>query len=223
VSDLDPVQIRVLGCLLEKQQTTPDAYPLTLNALRLACNQSTNREPVVDYDEPAVRAALQQLGRRRWTRLTSSHSSRAPKYRHLLQEELGLGRDEQALLAVLLLRGPQTLGELKLRTERMHPFADLATVESTLERLTGRRLGHWLERRPGQKEARYTHSLGEDGGQSPQPAATPGAAAVEPREAGDGAASEDTGGDLSIEVAALRRDVEALRDEVARLRRRLEG
>jgi uncharacterized protein YceH (UPF0502 family) len=105
----------------------------------------------------------------------------------------------------------------------MHPFADLATVESTHKRLTGRRLGHWLERRPGQKEARYMHSLGEDGGQSPQPAATPGAAAVEPHEAGDGAASEDTGGDLPTEMAALRRDVEALRDEVARLRRRLEG
>src|SRR4051794_9495410 len=150
--DADAVEIRILGCLLEKQQTTPDAYPLTLNALRLACNQATNRDPVVDYDQPAIQDALAQLARRRWTRLTSSHSSRAPKYRHLLSEELGLGPDEQALLSVLLLRGPQTLGELKQRTERMHRFASLDEVQEVLERLTGRDLGAWLERRPGQKE-----------------------------------------------------------------------
>src|SRR5215207_3556109 len=112
----DAVEIRILGCLLEKQRTTPDAYPLSLNALRLACNQATNREPVVDYDESALRDALQRLYRRGWTRLASGHGSRAAKYRHLLDEALGLDRDELALLAVLMLRGPQTPGELKQRS-----------------------------------------------------------------------------------------------------------
>ena len=132
MSDLDAVEVRVLGCLLEKQQTTPDAYPLTLNSLRLACNQTTNRQPVVDYDEAQIREALQRLGRRRWTRLASGAGSRAPKYRHLIDEAIGLRPDEQAVLAVLLLRGPQTLGELKQRTERMHSFADLPAVEDVL-------------------------------------------------------------------------------------------
>src|SRR6185369_3754146 len=124
--DPDAVEIRVLGCLIEKQRTTPDAYPLSLNALRLACNQSTNRDPVVDYDEDAIRDALQHLYRRGWTRLTSGHGSRAAKYRHLLDEALGLRRDEIAILAVLMLRGPQTPGELKQRVERLQHFDDLA-------------------------------------------------------------------------------------------------
>src|SRR5687767_3258461 len=162
VKELDSVQVRVLGCLLEKQQTTPDAYPLTLNSLRLACNQSTNRDPVVDYDEATVREAAQRLGRRGWTRMASYHGSRSAKYRHLLDDALGLAPDERALLCVLMLRGPQTLGELKQRSERLHDFADLASVENALERLAARELGRWLERRPGQKEARYTHLLEEE-------------------------------------------------------------
>src|ERR687891_2003919 len=105
--DVDPVEIRVLGCLIEKQRTTPDAYPLSLNSLRLACNQSTNRDPIVDYDEPTIKAALERLGRRGWTRLASGPGSRAIKYRHLLGEALGLDDAELALLAVLMLRGPQ--------------------------------------------------------------------------------------------------------------------
>ena len=153
----------MLGCLLEKQQTTPDAYPLTLNSLRLACNQSTNRDPVVDYDEATVREAAQRLGKRGWSRLASYHGSRSAKYRHLLDDALGLAPDERALLCVLMLRGPQTLGELKQRTERLHAFPDLASVEDALERLTARELGRWLERRPGQKEARYGHLLEDDG------------------------------------------------------------
>ena len=152
----------MLGCLLEKQQTTPDAYPLTLNSLRLACNQSTNRDPVVDYDEATVREAAQRLGKRGWSRLTSYHGSRSAKYRHLLDDALGLAPDERALLCVLMLRGPQTLGELKQRSERLHAFPDLASVEDALERLTARELGRWLERRPGQKEARYGHLLQDD-------------------------------------------------------------
>ena len=126
MESLDAVEIRVLGCLLEKQQTTPDAYPLTLNSLRLACNQSTNRDPVVDYDEATVREAAQRLGKRGWARMASYHGSRSAKYRHLLDDALGLAPDERALLCVLMLRGPQTLGELKQRSERLHAFADLA-------------------------------------------------------------------------------------------------
>ena len=156
------MQIRVLGCLLEKQQTTPDAYPLTLNSLRLACNQSTSRDPVVDYDEATVRDAAQRLGQRGWARLASYHGSRSTKYRQLFDEALGLSPDERGLLCVLMLRGPQTLGELKQRSEKLHTFADLAAVEDTLDRLTARELGRWLERRPGQKEARYTHLLEVD-------------------------------------------------------------
>ncbi|HZO50500.1 MAG TPA: DUF480 domain-containing protein, partial [Gaiellaceae bacterium] len=113
--DLDEVELRVLGCLIEKQRTTPGAYPLSLNALRLACNQTTNRDPVVDYDEPTIRAALERLARRGWARLASGAGSRAAKYRHLLDDALGLPGAELALLAVLVLRGPQTPGELKLR------------------------------------------------------------------------------------------------------------
>src|SRR5436190_3461879 len=157
MSELDSVQIRVLGCLLEKQQTTPDAYPLTLNSLRLACNQTTSRDPVVDYDEATVREAAQRLGQRGLARLASYHGSRSTKYRHLVNEALGLSPAEQALLCVLMLRGPQTLGELKQRSEKLHRFAGLSGVEEALDQLTSRELGRWLDRRPGQKEARYTH------------------------------------------------------------------
>jgi uncharacterized protein YceH (UPF0502 family) len=158
--DLTDPEIRVLGCLLEKQRMTPDAYPLTLNALRAACNQSTNRDPVVNYDESVLRDALARLGHRRWTRLASYHGSRASKYRHLLDEALGIRPDEQAVLAVLMLRGPQTPGELRQRAERMHQFATAEELDATVERLAERELVVRLERRPGQKEARYAHLLG---------------------------------------------------------------
>jgi uncharacterized protein YceH (UPF0502 family) len=169
--DLSAPEIRVLGCLLEKQRTTPDAYPLSLNALRLACNQATNRDPVTEYDEATIRDALHRLSRRRWTRLASGAGSRAPKYRHLLDEALGLPEDELAVLCVLMLRGPQTPGELKQRTERLHPLADLSAVLDALERLIGRELAERLPRRPGQKEERYTHLLGDDEAQPGTPAA----------------------------------------------------
>src|SRR5204863_3294697 len=107
--DADPVELRVLGCLIEKQRTTPDQYPLSLNALRLACNQTTNRDPVVDYDERTIKAALERMSIRGWTRFASGASSRALKYRHLLDEALSLSAPELSLLAVLMLRGPQTL------------------------------------------------------------------------------------------------------------------
>src|SRR5919202_1281019 len=130
--DADPVEIRVLGCLIEKQRTTPDAYPLSVNALRAACNQTTNREPVVSYDEGEIRAALDRLSHRGWARLASGPGSRAVKYRHLLDEALGLTGPELSLLAVLMLRGPQTPGELRTRTERLHSFASAESLHETL-------------------------------------------------------------------------------------------
>ena len=172
--DADPAEIRVLGCLLEKQRTTPEQYPLTLNSLRLAANQATNRDPVVDYDEETIRDALQRLWRKEWARLASGQGSRSVKYRQLVQETLGLVDDEISILCVLMLRGPQTPGELKQRTDRLHPFAALAEVEETLERLIGRELVMRLDRRPGQKEERYAQLLGGEvddlvGSEAPRP------------------------------------------------------
>jgi uncharacterized protein len=174
--DLSPAETRVLGCLLEKQRTTPDAYPLSLNALRLACNQSTNRDPIVDYDEALVRDALHRLERRGFTRLASGAGSRAAKYRHLLEEALPMEPGQQALMCALMLRGSQTPGELKLRTERMHVFGDLGAVRATLERLIERELVAREDRRPGQKEERYSQLLSADVGERddlPAPSARP--------------------------------------------------
>jgi uncharacterized protein len=210
VEVFDAVEIRVLGCLLEKQQTTPDAYPLTLNSLRLACNQATNRDPVVDYDEATVRDAAQRLSKRGWARFASYHGSRSVKYRHLLDDVLGLAPDERALLCVLMLRGPQTLGELKQRSERLHPFGDLRSVEEALDRLTAREIGRWLERRPGQKEARYAHLLEEDAeDRAPEEA---------PPMAPSASVSAPNPDDLAGEVARLRQELDTLRAEVAALR-----
>jgi uncharacterized protein len=169
----DAVEIRVLGCLIEKQRTTPDAYPLSLNALRLASNQSTNRDPVVDYDETQIRAALERLSDRGWARLASGRGSRAAKYRHLLDQALDLAADELSVLAVLMLRGPQTIGELKQRSDRLHSFASLDEVGETLDRLAQRELAARLPRRPGQKEDRYGQLLGEpnEAPVAPQPVA----------------------------------------------------
>jgi uncharacterized protein YceH (UPF0502 family) len=235
--DLSAPEIRVLGCLLEKQRTTPDAYPLSLNALRLACNQATNRDPVTEYDEAVIRDALHRLSRRRWARLASGAGSRAPKYRHLLDEALGLPEDELAVLCVLMLRGPQTPGELKQRTERLHPLADLSAVLGALERLIGRDLAERLPRRPGQKEERYTHLLGDDEAEPGAPAApvvhdepapawapadpgideAPGPPAPLPAPAA-APTPDPRVGRLEDEVAALRADLDALRASLDALR-----
>jgi uncharacterized protein YceH (UPF0502 family) len=207
--DLGPVEIRVLGCLIEKQRTTPDAYPLSLNALRLACNQSTNRDPVVQYDEETIRGALHRLGRRRFTRLASGHSSRAAKYRHLLDEELKLDREEQAVLAVLMLRGPQTPGELKQRTERMQPFASIEELNEVLTRLIDREFVAQLARRPGQKEERFMHRLSEDSDDAETQAAAAPAQIVPPPPRRD-----DRMDKLEREVAELREEIAALRAEL---------
>ena len=203
--DVEPVEIRVLGCLIEKQRTTPDQYPLSLNALRLACNQTTNRDPVVEYDEREIKAALERMSHRGWTRFASGAGSRALKYRHLLDEALSLSDAEISLLAVLMLRGAQTVGELKQRTERMHQFESLAAVTETLEGLSGRELVAKLERRPGQKEERWAQLLGGD---------TPDTAPVEP------VASEGAGDDP---VAAIEARLARLERAFEELSTRLDG
>jgi uncharacterized protein len=197
--DADAIELRVLGCLIEKQRTTPEAYPLSLNALRLACNQSTNRDPVVDYDEPTIRAALDRLAHRNWTRLASGAGSRAVKFRQLFEEALGLSDEQTALLCVLMLRGPQTPGELKQRTPRLHNFAGLDEIERVLEELIERELVSRLSRRPGQKEQRYEHLLGE------------GVAEAAPEETAESA----------DRLTEIERELRALRDEVAALRAEL--
>ena len=220
--DLSAPEARVLGCLLEKQRTTPEQYPLTLNALRLACNQATNRDPVTDYDEATVREAAQALGRRRLTRFTSGHGGRVAKYRHLMKDELGLSEDELAVLCVMLLRGPQTPGELKARTERLHPFPGLAEIEATIERLIERDLAVRLERRPGQKEQRYMHLLSADGEEAEvtSPAATPAASTAEvPARESAVPAPEPAAPDPMLEarVAELEAAVRDLREKLADL------
>jgi len=208
VLDLNPVEIRVLGCLIEKQRTTPDVYPLTLNALRLACNQSTNRDPVVDYDETAIRAALERLARRRYVRLASGHTTRATKYRHLLDDTLSLDGPQLSVLAVLMLRGAQTPGELRQRTERLHRFADHDELQSALDGLAGREFVQRLERRPGQKEQRYRLMI-EDGDEpAAAAAAEPAASAVAPEE---------------DRLTRLERELAELRDEVRELKAQLGG
>jgi uncharacterized protein YceH (UPF0502 family) len=159
---LGPVELRVLGCLIEKQRTTPEQYPLTLNSLRLACNQATNRDPVVDYDEEQVREAVQHLGRIGWSRLATGPGSRVAKYRHLFDEALTLDVAETAILALLMLRGAQTAAELKTRAERLRRFADVEEVTAALGRLDEKELAQLLPRRPGQREERWMHLLGDE-------------------------------------------------------------
>jgi hypothetical protein len=166
-AELTDVEQRVLGCLIEKRWTTPDQYPLSLNALRLACNQSTNRDPVTDYGEGQVRDAAQRLSKYGLARLASGAGSRATKYRHLAEEGLGLDREQLAVLAVLLLRGPQTPGELKIRSDRMAHLASLDDVERVLRELGEKGFAERLGRRPGQKEDRFRQLLGGDGSGDP--------------------------------------------------------
>jgi uncharacterized protein len=207
IAELTPPEQRVLGCLIEKRWTTPDQYPLSLNALRLACNQSTNRDPVTDYDDATVREAAQRLSRYGLARLTTGHGSRAAKYRHLAEEALDLGRDQLAILSVLLLRGPQTPGELKSRSERMAPLGSLDDVERVLGTLAEHDYVVRLERRPGQKEDRFQQTLG--GVSELSPPASPRSPA---------GASTPIVGDLTARVAALEAEIASLRAELSELR-----
>jgi uncharacterized protein YceH (UPF0502 family) len=207
--EADSVEIRVVGCLLEKQRTTPDAYPLSLNALRLACNQATNRDPVVEYDESTVVEALRRTALRGWTRLASGAGSRARKYRHLLNEALDADDAELSLLAVLMLRGTQTPGELKQRADRLHAFGDLAAVHETLEKLVERGYVERLARRPGQKEERFAQLLGDA---EPAPTErTPAGEAISPQQPAD---PEGRLEQLEQGLAELREQVRRLRESL---------
>ena len=196
---------RVLGCLVEKQLTTPQQYPLTENALLAACNQSTSRDPVVAYDTATVRLAVRSLREQGLLRTVHRTGERSDKHRHLLDEALGLSLPQQVLLALLLLRGPQTAAELRARAERMHAFASADEVEAELEGLAGRAeaLATRLVRQPGQKEARFAQVLAVG--------AAPEVAAAAPAPVAHRPVPDD-------EVAALRQEVAALREEVAALR-----
>lgn len=163
--DLTAPQARVLGCLMEKQATTPETYPLTLKALTTACNQTSSRDPVVDYDTQLVETTTLALKGKGLLRVVHpAHGERSTRYRHVADEALGLDEAARAVLAVLLLRGPQTVAELRTRTERQHAFASLDEVESTLARLAGgdRVMVVRLERQPGQKEPRWMQLLEAD-------------------------------------------------------------
>ena len=202
----DAVEIRVVGCLIEKQRTTPDVYPLTLNALRLACNQSTNRDPVVDYDENIIRSAIDRLVHRKWATLASWSNRRSMKYRQTVDRALELSDAEISVLAVMMLRGPQTPGELKTRTERLHSFGDMGELGETLERLIARDLVVRLDRRPGQREERYRHLLSEES-ETPVPQ-------VE-------APSEETVSQDDERIQRIERQLAELRSEIRALREEL--
>lgn len=238
IAELTPPEQRVLGCLVEKRWTTPDQYPLSLNALRLASNQSTNRDPITDYDEHTVREAAQRLCKYGLARLASGQGSRAVKYRHLAEEALGLGREELAILCVLLLRGAQTPGELKSRSERMARVGSLDDVERVLDTLSERGYARRLDRRPGQKEDRFEQLLGGGGafdGPGPAPAGVAAGlhpapvsleASGQPPRAQPGSSSAlglDGGSDRAAALAGLEARVEALEGELASLRSELEG
>ncbi len=205
---LTPVQVRILGCLVEKERTTPDNYPLTMNGLLSACNQTTNRYPVVTFTEATVSNALLNLRSQNLLRIDYSRSGRADKYRHVLAGELDLEDAEISLLAVLMLRGPQTSAELRTRSERLHGFADQGTVDAVLARLAARPepLALRLAARPGQKEARWAHLLG--GEVSPEDIPAP---AVSP-------ASQSR----TERIEALEAAVQELTSEVAQLKARLD-
>ncbi len=221
---LSEVETRVLGSLIEKDITTPDYYPLSLNALVNACNQKNNRDPVMHLDEDAVRQALDALHDQRLAGPTSSADSRVTKYEHRLQEVFNFTRGETAVLCVLLLRGPQTPGELRGRTERMHRFEDLTEVQSTLERLIGREppLVKVLARQPGTKEARSMHLLAGDreepqgvGSTSPGPSSW---SASGSRSTLDG----ERIARLENEVAELGKEVAELKQQLASFRQQFE-
>jgi uncharacterized protein len=209
---LTPVEVRVLGALAEKEVTTPDYYPLSLNALIAACNQKSSRDPVMDLREDQVRDALSSLGDKRLAGPVSSADSRVTKYEHRLQEVFNFDRREAALICALLLRGPQTPGELRSRTDRMHHFEELYDVQSTLQKLAQREppLVTMLRRQPGTKEARYAHLFSgpvDDSSAQALSETTPRGSSVDP----------DLIARLEAEVSELRQKLAALEEHLANL------
>jgi uncharacterized protein YceH (UPF0502 family) len=216
---LTDVEVRVIGSLIEKELTTPDYYPLSLNALTTACNQTSNRDPVVHYDENTVAGAIESLRKRSLVRVVQQSGSRVFKYRHLVNETLGLVTRQTAVLSVLMLRGPQTLGELKTRTARLAEFESLDDVETVLEQLIARQpspLAARLTRRPGQKEIRYAHLLAGEvtyEGTDDEPAGAGLTREGAPRAADRVAALEQAVEELRREVADLRGQLDAFRKQ----------
>ena len=212
---LNPAEARVLGSLVEKDITTPDYYPLSLNALINACNQKNNREPVTNFDEETVRLALRNLSEKRLAGPAGGADSRVTKYEHRLQEVFNFTRPETAILCVLLLRGPQTPGELRGRTERMHRFEDLDEVLSGLQQLMRREppLAKALGRRPGTKEIRYAHLLSGDVEAWEPPAETASSSY---------SADAERLIQLEEQVAALRNEVAELKQQMADFRKQFE-
>lgn len=216
---LSEVECRVLGSLVEKEVTTPEYYPLSLNALINACNQKSNRDPIMNLDESAVRDALRSLETQSLIRSVSPADSRVTKYEHRLQETFNFYRHEIAILCLLLLRGPQTPGELRSRSDRMHTFDDLSAVQSSLQHLMKRDppLVHALPRQPGTKETRYGHLLsGEKAYSEPN--------ANLPKEMASGASQPETGklDRLEEEIAALRDEITELKQQFALFRKQFE-
>ena len=211
---LTDVDVRVLGSLIEKEITTPEYYPLSLNALTNACNQSSNRDPVVQYDDATVKAAVDRLRKYSLVRSIQRVDARVMKYSHLMSEAMGLELPELATMCVLMLRGPQTVGEIRTRGSRLFEFQSLEQVESTLNGLMGRSLATRLPRQPGQKEARYAHLLSGD--------VKIDAEQVPPPKAVEVVLETDRVGALERVVVALRTEVADLRAEVAELRRLFE-
>ncbi|HYX41383.1 MAG TPA: YceH family protein [Pyrinomonadaceae bacterium] len=217
-SKLNDVEVRVLGALVEKQLTTPEYYPLTFNALMHACNQISNRDPVVAYDEQTVTGALESLREKKLVRMVSTAEGRVPKYRHVLNEVIELRSAELALLCVLLLRGPQTVGELRGRTERLYSFSDIAYVEAALQALIERADGPLvvkLSRQTGQKESRYAHLLSG-------PVELVEQAQAQPSDATRTRAGADRLAQLESEVAALRQELTELRQQFTEFKRQFE-
>jgi uncharacterized protein YceH (UPF0502 family) len=210
---LTAAEARVLGSLIEKDITTPDYYPLSLNALLNACNQKSNREPVMDLDDSTVRDAIEGLREHRLAGPTSSADSRVTKYEHRLQEVFNLQRGETAVLCVLLLRGPQTPGELRGRTERLHRFESLDDVQSTLQRLMQRDqpLVKVLPRQPGTKEARYVHLLSGDVEGSEPTQTSIGSTASTAADADRLARLEEEVGQLRQEFSELKRQLSEMK------------
>jgi uncharacterized protein len=210
---LSPAEARVLGSLVEKEVTTPEYYPLSLNALLNACNQKSNREPVTNLDEDAVRRALHSLNQLDLAR-SAATDARVPKFEHRLQEAFNFHRHEIALLCVLLLRGPQTPGELRTRCERLYQFDDLSAVHSALNLLMKREppLVTVLARQPGTKEARYAHLLSGEVRDTPSPPSSPAPSTPEIPVA---AADLDRIAHLEDEVASLRSELADLKNQLA--------
>ena len=217
VETLDAVEARLLGCLMEKERTTPDTYPLSLNALTRACNQKSNRDPVMELSEETVVRVLDRMFDKKVARRVISDDSRVPKYRHIFEEAFGGGSPEMAVVCVLLLRGPQTVGEIRGRSDRLHSFGSLDEVEAVLEKLSSlpeQPLAVRLPRQPGTKESRWAHLLCGEVEQEEVALLEPAVLKVQ--------AEDERIERLEEEMASLREDIERLKETFASFRSQFE-